>query len=163
MGAQEELDRLASALARAIPGATVGYAKMRVVGNTFIGTGGEVYVRVIVDKVGADGLDDDAKVVTTCCADQDAAVAELRAILRADTEAAVAEAYRKGAEAMREACAATCDRWAAVHDAKETMHAALGRVDEFGIDVAYQAATARAHWRDAATALRALPLPEVTP
>jgi hypothetical protein len=68
-------------------------------------------------------------------------------------------ARREGAEAMREACAAECEGWAAVHDARETMHGALGRVDEFGIDIAYEAATARAHWRDASAALRALPLP----
>lgn len=62
-----------------------------------------------------------------------AAVAELRAILRADTDGAVAEAYREGAEAMRAYVVAALD-------ARER--------------------NARVRW--AAEAVRALPRPTVT-
>lgn len=112
MDAQSELNRLASALAHACPGATIQSARLYTLAADH--DRAEFYVRVIVESRDGSTLDE-AKVVTRCRPSDDDAVAELRAILRADTDGAVAEARRDGAEAMREECVAACadvaDRW----------------------------------------------------
>lgn len=104
MDAQTELDRLAGKLARAVPGSVVGYAKLRPLDAGR--SPDEVYAKVIVDTLCPDDSMDDARVITTSHATREEAVAELRAILRADTDGAVADAVAPLAAAMREYIAA---------------------------------------------------------
>ena len=65
--------------------------------------------------------------------------------------AALAEAT----SAEREKCAQECEARAGAYGALSQMQHTLGRVDEFGIDVAAESADARCHWLDAAALLRA--------
>lgn len=90
LDARAEINRLTAALARAVPGSTVGYASFRPL-SAPPGSPEEVYAKVIVDTLCPDGSMDEARVITTSRATADEAVAELRAILRADTAEAVAE------------------------------------------------------------------------
>lgn len=85
---QREFNRLALALARACPGATIQSARMHTL--DVVPDREEFYARVIVESHDGDGMDE-AKVLTRCRPSSDDAVAELRSILRADTDGAVAD------------------------------------------------------------------------
>ena len=81
--------------------------------------------------------------------------------LTAELSAATGEVERlraalaEATSAEREKCAQECEAAAGAYGALSQMQHTLGRVDEFGIDVAAASADARCHWLDAAALLRA--------